>query len=340
MNLDSLNIVRGASRLWMPIILASLLAACASSAPKAPVETRGPAAPAATAAVTPPVVPPTARPGYHIVKRGETLYSIAREYGQTYADVATWNNLSNAAVIEVGQELRVIPPDSSNVNVVKAPSIEVRPIDGMSSAPAATTSAPVAVPDASTKTTPRGGRIAYSQQAWNDAQAGTPSLSAAPAAPSAAPSPAALPVPAAASAPVAAAVKGDDAPAAATGDDGVEWMWPATGKVIATFNDTTNKGVDIAGSAGQPVMAAGAGTVLYVGSSLRGYGNLVIIRHNNAFLSAYAHNKEILVKEGQAVQKGQKIASMGDSDADRVMLHFEIRRQGKPVDPTKYLPQR
>ncbi|MFA9438560.1 peptidoglycan DD-metalloendopeptidase family protein [Uliginosibacterium sp. sgz301328] len=338
MNLDSLNIVRGASRLWVPIVLAGLLAACASSAPKAPVETRGPGGvAAASTAVTPPVVPPTARPGYHIVKRGETLYSIAREYGQTFADVAAWNNLSNAAVIEVGQELRITPPDSSNVNVVKAPSIEVRPIEGMSSTPAPAGSPSVATPDASTKSTPRGGRVAYSQQAWNDVQTGTPPLPA----PSVAPAVPAVAAPASvAGAPSAAATKADEPPATASGDDGIEWMWPATGKVVATFNDTTNKGVDIAGSAGQPIMAAGAGTVLYVGSSLRGYGNLVIIRHNNAFLSAYAHNKEILVKEGQTVQKGQKIASMGDSDADRVMLHFEIRRQGKPVDPTKYLPQR
>ena len=115
-------------------------------------------------------------------------------------------------------------------------------------------------------------------------------------------------------------------------------MWPAEGRVIATF-DGNRKGIDIAGKMGQPIMAAGSGTVLYA-SSVRGYGNLVIVKHTNNLLSAYAHNKTILVKEGQSVSKGQKIAEMGNSDSDAVKLHFEIRQQGKPVDPSKFLPSR
>ena len=149
--------------------------------------------------------------------------------------------------------------------------------------------------------------------------------------------PAPAPAAVVAAAPAAAAA----APAAAApGDEKISWMWPSEGKVIGTFDEGKNKGVDIAGKAGQQVVAAGAGKVMYAGSGIRGYGNLVIVKHSNSLLSAYAHNRSILVKEGQNVNKGQAIAEMGDSDADRVKLHFEIRQQGKPVDPSKFLPNR
>jgi lipoprotein NlpD len=118
------------------------------------------------------------------------------------------------------------------------------------------------------------------------------------------------------------------------------WIWPAEGKVLATFSESGSKGIDIAGKAGDPVVAAGDGRIVYSGTGLRGYGKLVIIKHNATFLSAYAHNQNILVKEGQSVTQGQKIAEMGNTDADRVKLHFEVRRQGKPVDPLQYLPRR
>jgi lipoprotein NlpD len=143
--------------------------------------------------------------------------------------------------------------------------------------------------------------------------------------------------------------KADTAPAAApvTGtvvtandDEKLSWMWPATGKIVATFDEGKSKGIDIAGKMGQQVMAAGAGKVMYAGSGIRGYGNLVIVKHSNTLLSAYAHNKAIVVKEGDTVSKGQVIAEMGDTDADSVKLHFEIRQQGKPVDPTRFLPSR
>ena len=120
----------------------------------------------------------------------------------------------------------------------------------------------------------------------------------------------------------------------------VSWAWPSGGKVLAGFAEGTNKGVDISGKMGDPVLAAGDGKVVYSGSGLRGYGKLVIIKHDATFLSAYAHNNNILVKEGQSVSRGQKIAEMGNSDTDQVKLHFEIRRQGKPVDPLQYLPKR
>ncbi|GAC1357519.1 MAG: peptidoglycan DD-metalloendopeptidase family protein [Variovorax sp.] len=128
--------------------------------------------------------------------------------------------------------------------------------------------------------------------------------------------------------------------AAGSGDDELGWIWPANGSLIAGFDDAKNKGFDISGKAGDAVLAAADGRVVYAGAGLRGYGNLIILKHNNTYLTAYAHNQTLLVKEDQSVQKGQKIAEMGSSDADRIKLHFEIRRQGKPVDPARYLPSR
>ena len=147
----------------------------------------------------------------------------------------------------------------------------------------------------------------------------------------------AAPAPALAS--TTAASETRPAPAAATESD-INWIWPTNGPVLAGFDDVKNKGIDIGGTAGEPVLAAADGRVVYVGAGLRGYGNLIILKHNNVYLTAYAHNQTLLVKEDQSVLKGQKIAEMGNSDADRVKLHFEVRRQGKPVDPAKYLPAR
>ena len=148
----------------------------------------------------------------------------------------------------------------------------------------------------------------------------------------------------AASAPRATGTTASPAPAATppavAGDDDVAWSWPAPGNltVLAGFDEVKNKGLDIGGKAGDPVLASADGRVVYAGAGLRGYGNLIILKHNNTYLTAYAHNQTLLVKEDQSVRKGQKIAEMGSSDADRVKLHFEIRRQGKPVDPARYLP--
>ncbi len=127
---------------------------------------------------------------------------------------------------------------------------------------------------------------------------------------------------------------------ASTSEDEIAWIWPTNGAVLAGFDEVKNKGLDIGGVAGEPVLAAADGRVVYVGAGLRGYGNLIILKHNNIYLTAYAHNQTLLIKEDQSVRKGQKIAEMGSSDADRVKLHFEVRRQGKPVDPAKYLPAR
>ncbi len=130
------------------------------------------------------------------------------------------------------------------------------------------------------------------------------------------------------------------ASAAAASDDQPGFIWPASGTLLAGFDEARNKGFDISGKAGDPVLAAADGRVVYAGAGLRGYGNLIILKHNNIFLTAYAHNQTLLVKEDQAVRRGQKIAEMGSTDTDRVKLHFEVRRQGKPVDPARYLPAR
>ncbi|MFT3849993.1 MAG: peptidoglycan DD-metalloendopeptidase family protein [Propionivibrio sp.] len=178
------------------------------------------------------------------------------------------------------------------------------------------------------KREPKAGKEKYSDEALAQAQNATQIAPAA-----------------AASGATAGAPQGDTPPEAKTaepvaGGDEVGWIWPANGKTVGTFSEGGNKGVDIAGKAGDSVIAAGDGKVVYSGTGLRGYGKLVIIKHNNTYLSAYAHNQNILVKEGQSVTKGQKIAEMGNTDADQVKLHFEVRRSGKPVDPLKYLPQR
>ena len=151
---------------------------------------------------------------------------------------------------------------------------------------------------------------------------------AGPAAVGSAPTPAPAPVPPPASVP------------ARDGDDEIAWAWPSAGAVATGFDDARSKGLAFTGKAGDPVLAAADGRVVYAGSGLRGYGNLVIVKHNATYLTAYAHNQTLLVKEDQVVRRGQKIAEMGSSDAERVQLHFEIRRQGKPVDPARLLPAR
>ena len=164
---------------------------------------------------------------------------------------------------------------------------------------------------------------------------------AAPAAPKAPPVPVATQTtPGVATPAPPAAAPPPSSPPPSAGADDVDFIWPASGSVIAGFDEAKNKGLAIAGKAGDPVLAAADGRVVYAGAGLRGYGNLIILKHNNTYLTAYAHNQNLLVREDQAVKQGQKIAEMGSSDADRVKLHFEVRRQGKPVDPLGYLPRR
>lgn len=327
------------NRCSLYLALAVFLAACTSSG-RAPVEDRTTSS-RPSASVGTEVAPAQApKPGYYVVKRGDTLISIALEHGQDWRDIATWNGIENPNLILVGQELKVKQADvGGTVKVPPSPVIESKPLEPKGNGIAA--AAPKA--DEGLRREPKGGKVAYSDQA----------LAAAVKADEAARNgvkPAAMPnvAPVAAASEPAApeAPKKETAPdpksavpEPKTGDD-FDWAWPATGKVVNGFNESSNKGVDIAGQVGDPVMASAPGKVVYVGSGLRGYGNLVIIKHNATYLSAYAHNQKILVKEGQSVKRGQEIATLGDSDADRAKLHFEIRRQGKPVDPLKYLPKR
>jgi lipoprotein NlpD len=252
--------------------------------------------------------------GTYTVKKGDTLLQIALDFGQNYRDLVAWNNLANPNDIKVDQVLRVLPPEGGpqTGSVATSSGVEVRPL----SPPTAT-----AGPAVSSKSGPRGDKRPYSESALAELQ--KPDGATAPKTEQA-----------------KAADRMSDVPQAPLPDeDGISWMWPAEGKVISSFGEG-KRGIDIAGKMGQPVLAAGAGKVLYAGSGIRGYGNLVIVKHSNNLLSAYAHNKTIFVKEDQSVTKGQKIAEMGNSDTDEVKLHFEIRQQGKPVDPSKFLPSR
>lgn len=266
--------------------------------------------------------------GYHTVKKGETLRRIAQDYNQNYHDLVIWNNLSNPNDIRVDQVLRVLPPNggAQTGSIGAGSGVDVRPLNSSTGSTAAAPSAPSAAVG-TTKTGPRGDKRPYSEAALAELQKSEPANTAASGGSSVV-APAHTDAPKTGDRPTEAAAANEDAPA---------FIWPAEGKVVSNF-DSGKKGIDIAGKSGQPVVAAAAGKVMYAGSGIRGYGNLVIVKHSNNLLSAYAHNKTIVVKEGQTVGKGEKIAEMGNSDSDSVKLHFEIRQQGKPVDPAKYLP--
>jgi lipoprotein NlpD len=315
------------------VLAGALLAACASSfrAPvaersvtRAPAPLFAPPAPATTPAVE-------QRAETYTVKRGDTLYSIALDHGVDYRELAAWNNIVDPAVLKEGTVLRLRPtgaqpetrvqvqPDASvQVRPVVTPgSVEARSLGGDTRAstesPRAAVAAAAARPEL-LKTGPKAMKLPYSEE--NVAvilRQSPPEAKVETLAP-----------------PSGAAVE----------SDGVDWMWPASGRVLAGFSKGANKGVDILGKVGDPVFASASGRVVYSGAGLRGYGKLVIIKHNDTYLSAYAHNSNLLVKEGQAVVRGQKIAEIGNTDSPQVKLHFEIRRLGEPVDPLKFLPER
>jgi lipoprotein NlpD len=313
-------------------LLVALLAGCASRAPAPVVDRRPPpAAPAATAPAPPTEPSPEEKPPpTHAVKRGETLVGIALQYGLDYRELAAWNNITNPNVISVGQVLVVAAPAGSRPAPVATPTGPVTTPLNMPGPPIE--ARPLANTDLA-KVEPRGQKVPYSDRALAQlsAEAGAPA-SPPPAAPA--------PGPIASAPPVAPAPTPPPAPTpdrAGTDREDVDWMWPVKGKVLAPFNETA-KGIDIGGRKGAPVVAAASGRVVYAGAGLRGYGKLIIIKHNDTWLSAYAHNDNLLVKEQEDVRKGQRIAEMGSSDADQVKLHFEVRRVGKPVDPQKLLP--
>jgi lipoprotein NlpD len=298
-----------------------LLTACSTATRQAPVIDRI-APPAASRPAPQPAeeLKEDAR-GTYTVRKGDTLLRIALDHGQNYRDIVAWNNLANPNDIKVDQVLRVAPPEhAAGVTTMPVPVPELRPV----------------APVAPKKTAPRGEKRPYTEGNLAEMQKGEGAKTADKTEPKAADKPEAAGSVAQPATP--AIVPGSTV--SATDDEKLSWMWPSDGKIVATFDEGKNKGIDIAGKPGQQVMAAGAGKVMYAGSGIRGYGNLVIVKHSNSLLSAYAHNRTIVVKEGQNVNKGQMIAEMGDSDADSVKLHFEIRQQGKPVDPSRFLPTR
>ncbi|MEF8698758.1 MAG: peptidoglycan DD-metalloendopeptidase family protein [Candidatus Accumulibacter sp. UW26] len=291
-----------------------VIAGCASTTP-APVAVERP----------PSVTAPVAAPGMYLVKKGDTLHSIALDHGLDYRELIAWNTIENPNRILVGQSLRIRAPGSPAAGETAV----VRPVTGGSLGESRALGTTAASSAGGVKREPKAGKEPYSGQALARAQAqAVDPVIVAPAVARVEPRP---------------EVKPDlkpEAGDAAPGGEEIAWIWPANGKLVGTFSDGGNKGIDISGKAGEAVLAAGGGKVVYSGTGLRGYGKLVIVKHNNAYLTAYAHNRNVLVKEGESVGKGQKIAEMGNTDADQVKLHFEIRRQGKPVDPLKYLPPR
>ncbi|HTY04214.1 MAG TPA: peptidoglycan DD-metalloendopeptidase family protein [Rhodocyclaceae bacterium] len=282
---------------------------------------------AASAATAPPAAP---REGYYVVKKGDTLYRIAKNNGVEPQDLVAWNNLPDATKIEVGQELRVALPEGA---------VEVKPIAAPAPLVAVgeTPPTPTGGMGDALKRDPKGGTLAYSDTALSQVREMDGGV--APARPIEAPAPAVAPAPAPAPVPAPAPT-----PAPAPSADSLDWTWPAAGKVIGGFVDggagkESNKGIDVTGRMGEPIYAAAAGTVTYVGS-LRGYGDFLVVRHNSRYISVYAHTSKILVKKDQTVTRGQKIAEIGSSDADRPRLHFEIRQDSNPVDPLTLLPAR
>jgi lipoprotein NlpD len=305
------------------LTVALLVAGCASRPTSAPVVDRG-------AAGAPPPMAQGVAGATHVVQRGETLYSIALEHGVDYHDLARWNGLGDGTRISVGQRLRLSPPDATpqvaavppkGVEVGSAPQapigVEARPLDSGSIAAQGQG-------DGSMKTEPKALRLPYSKEnlAMLSSREGAPST-----VPATQSTGAATPVPSPSTSTASTAASG-----------GLGFVWPAKGTLLNGFSEPNNKGVDIAGKPGDPVVAAAPGRVMYTGTGIRGYGKLIVIKHEDGFNSVYAHNRAILVKEGQSVERGQRIAELGSTDSDRPKLHFEIRKSGKPVDPMKYLP--
>ncbi|MDR0735759.1 MAG: peptidoglycan DD-metalloendopeptidase family protein [Zoogloeaceae bacterium] len=284
-------------------LIAVALAGCVSPtlAPVVDHSTTGHAAPQASG------------PGYHTVMKGETLYGIALENGQDYRDIASWNYITDPYIISIGQVLRVQPPEgataATTAPVIAGTGVEQRPLEGGASPPLTAADTPTF------KHAPRVNKEPYSDALYASMQKSAK-----------APAPTAT---------ITAPAVVVTAPASGA----LLWAWPANGKVVGNYS-AESKGMDIAGKAGDSVLAAADGKVVYTGNGLRGYGNLVIVKHSSNFLTAYAHNQKILVKEQQEVKRGQKIAEMGKTDSATVKLHFEVRRNGEPVEPLNYLPKK
>jgi len=321
-----------------PLLVAALVVACASNAPAPVVQSRQTVIESPQNAKDGAAAAPDASSGgpSYTVKKGDTLYAIALDQGLDYKDIVAWNGLENPNRILVGQVLRLAPQESSNATgVVTRPiaapaNLEIKPVKPAESPLASSASTSTD----SFKREPKGGKQPYSPEALErlrKAEGIKPETGGIPVTAAAVPVSGAPPVDLPPTSP---------APAVAAAPGAIEWSWPLPGAVSVPFSEGSNKGVDIVAKLGEPIGAAAAGKVVYAGSGLRGYGKLVIIRHSSDYLTAYAHAREILVKEGQTVTRLQKIAEVGDTDTDHAKLHFELRFRGVPVDPQKYLPPR
>jgi lipoprotein NlpD len=295
------------------------LSGCASTG-EAPVEDRSlPSASSSHSKVVAPARPQTHASGTYEVQRGDTLYSIAFRHGLDYREIAEWNSIEPPYTIYPGRELRLSSARGQRRSIAAAPS-----------AAPPSPSSPAAAPARGAAAVAKPGTFEPA------ATASPPTVSAVQ--PASAPT-ASPPIAAPATKP-APALPATNAADTTSGD--VAWRWPADGSVVGTFTagDQVKQGIDIAGQPGAPVRSAADGTVVYSGNGLIGYGELIIVKHSPAFLSAYGHNRKRLVQEGDHVKAGQTIAEMGASAANRNELHFEIRKNGKPSNPLDYLPRR
>jgi lipoprotein NlpD len=301
MTTDKNNMLTNSKRASAAFFCAALMAGCSSTSNRAPVEDRmAVRSPAAAGSVAVPTTTEPTKPLPGAENAGKPGYYAVKP-GDTLIRIGLDNGQNWKDLVKWN--------NLDNPNIIEVGQvIRVLP-PGVD--PNAATVKPVTTAKVETKPL--------------DGKAATPAAGAS------APAGAVAPAPA----PTAAGAAGPREP-----DDDVNWMWPAAGTVIAPFDDGKSKGLAIGGKAGDPVYAAADGRVVYAGSGLRGYGNLIILKHNNTYLTAYAHNQALLVKDEQAVKRGQKIAEMGSTDADGVRLHFEIRKQGKPIDPARLLPPR
>lgn len=257
------------------------------------------------------------RPPTHQVLKGDTMYSIAFYYGLDYHELADLNGIKDPRTLQVGQVLRLFPAAAKSAPVAYAKPVAVVPKDQPKVVKYVYNAAAMAkiddVQDTNTYSVEGATIEVIPLNRKTEVAVSHPKVETAPPA---------------------------EAPIINTEEDALQWGLPTTGKIIAQFSEAANrKGIDIAGNLGQTIVASAPGKVVYSGSGLRGYGKLIIIKHNKTYLSAYAHNNKVIVKEGQTVKRGEKIAEMGETDSDRVKLHFEVRRLGKPVDPAKYLPK-
>jgi lipoprotein NlpD len=315
------------SLLKLSIALGSaVLVACSSTPNRAPVIERSPET--SKVKITQPPKKDSAksnangkdwRPESYTVKKGDTLYSIGLEFGYDYKEIAQNNNIDAPYNIRVGQQLKIKNNSSTNNKPIETNNddVVIKPLNNDNQTIQIKNSNTNSA-DIPSLNAPKAVREPYSEQAASNNSA--------------------LAKAADIKVPESKPAEAKPADSVLAGEDGIDWGLPTKGKIKTAFNEGASaKGIDIEGSMGQDINAAGNGKVIYNGSDLRGYGNLVIVKHNKDYLSVYAHNSKILVKEGQVVVKGQKIAEMGNSGTDAIKLHFEIRYQGKSIDPTKFL---